>query len=91
MSEKIDIEKDDKNGPIINNLYNYNINSKNNKQMDELLFNFDILNSPLPDFGKNKKNGFHFLNQNNFSYKRKYNEIKNDDYLYPGKPSLKLK
>jgi hypothetical protein len=91
MSEKIDIEKENQNGPNINNLNYYNTNSNNTKQMNELLFNFDILNSPLPNFGKNKKNGFYFLNQNNFSYKRKYNEIKQDDYLFPGKPSLKLK
>lgn len=89
MSEKIDIQKENQNENNIINFNNFNLN--NNIQINELLFNFDILNSPLPDFGKNKKNDYYFLNSKNYSYKRKYNEIKNDDYFCPGNPSLKLK
>ena len=70
----INIKKD-------NNIYcNYN-----KEQLYKLNFNFDILNEPLPDFSKSKTNGNLFLNRNNFSYKRKYNEISNNINTYHGK------
>ena len=38
MSEKIDIEKENQNGPNINNLYYYNTNSNNNNK--KVLLNY---------------------------------------------------
>ena len=88
MSTKIDIENENKTV--------YNINERNNfdektKQAFKLDFNFDILNEPMPDFLQKKKNENFFLSSNNYVYKRKYNEINNDEYCFPGGPNLKLK
>ena len=88
MSSKIEIENE--NGTA------YNINEKKNldantKQSFKLDFNFDILNEPMPDFLQKKKKDNLFLNANNYAYKRKYNEINNDEYSFPGGPTLKLK
>ena len=85
-SEKIEIDKKD----------NININDNNyiddkKEQVYKLDFNFDILNDPMPDFITQKKNDHFFLNIKNYAYKRKYNEIQNNDYPFPGKPCLKLK
>lgn len=90
MSDKNDIENKEPNEYNINE-FNNNIFYINDKQNLKLDFNFDILNDPLPDFLNNKKNKFYFLNAKNFTYKRKYNEIKNEDNSFPGNPSLKLK
>ena len=75
--------------PNKNNNY---INSNNNEeQIYKLDFNFDILNEPMPDFTKSKEKENKFLNKNNFTYKRKYNEINFDNnYSYHGKAKPKL-
>ena len=88
MATKIDIEN-------VNETL-YNINGKNNfdtniKQTFKLDFNFDILNEPMPEFLQKKKDDNFFLNAKNYAYKRKYNEINNNEYSFPGGLSLKLK
>lgn len=57
----------------------------NNKQIYKPEFNFDILNEPMPDFTKSKNNMKVFLNKNNYTYKRSYNEINPDGNSYQGK------
>ena len=87
MSEYEKIEIDNKEEYKVNNIDN--INTKK-EQCFKLDFNFDILNEPMPDFNNlNKKNNL-VLNRRNFGYKRKYIEI-NNDYNFPGKPTLKHK
>ena len=75
--QDIDIEEDNKNIKYLN--------SDNKEQIYKIDFDFDILNEPLPDFTKSKKNENKFLNINNFTYKRKYNEISNNNYIINGK------
>ena len=70
---------------------NYVDNNNNEEQIYKLDFNFDILNEPMPDFTKSKEKENKFLNKNNFTYKRKYNEINFDNnYSYHGKAKPKL-
>ena len=87
MSTKIDIENENKTIYNINEKNNFDTNTKQHFKLD---FNFDILNEPMPDFLQKKKENF-FLCGNNYAYKRKYNEINNDEYSFPGGPTLKLK
>ena len=83
--QPLDIEYEKENINI-----NY-INSNNNKeQIYKLDFNFDILNEPMPDFTKKKKNEYKFLNKNNYTYKRNYNEINPNSYLYHGTAIQKI-
>ena len=74
----IDIEEDPQNNKYINK-------NNNEKQIYKLDFNFDILNEPMPDFTKSKKNENKFLNKNSFTYKRRYNEINNNSNTIRGK------
>ena len=74
----IDIEEDPQNIKYINK-------NNNEKQIYKLDFNFDILNEPMPDFTKSKKNENKFLNKNSFTYKRRYNEINNNSNTIRGK------
>ena len=74
----LDIEEDNKN-------IKYSNNNTNEKPIYKLDFNFDILNEPLPDFTKSKKKENEFLNMNNITYKRKYNEINNNNYSIRGR------
>ena len=74
----IDIEEDPQNNKYINK-------NNNEKQLYKLDFNFDILNEPMPDFTKSKKNENKFLNKNSFTYKRRYNEINNNSNTIRGK------
>ena len=50
----LDIDEDNKNIKYINN-------NTNEKTIYKLDFNFDILNEPMPDFTKSKKNENKFL------------------------------
>ena len=85
--EKIEIENKEKINPNnINNVY-INKNTFNEEKIFKLDFNFDLLNEPLPDFSIQRK----LINKKNITYKRKYNEINNNDYSYPNRPTLKLK
>ena len=88
MATKIDIENVNE---TVNNINDKNTFDPNKKQPFKLDFNFDILNEPMPDFLQKKKKDNIFLNSNNYAYKRKYNEINNDEYSFPGGPTLKLK
>ena len=73
------------------NQTNNNINKNNNEeQIYKLDFNFDILNEPMPDFTKSKTNEKNILSKNNFIYKRKYNEVNNENYTYHGKVIPKI-
>ena len=74
----IDIEEDPQNNKYINK-------NNNQKKIYKLDFNFDILNEPMPDFTKSKKNENKFLNKNSFTYKRRYNEINNNSNTIRGK------
>ena len=74
----IDIEEDPQNNKYINK-------NNNQKKIYKLDFNFDILNEPMPDFTKSKKNENKFLNKNSFTYKRRYKEINNNSYTIRGK------
>ena len=74
----IDIEEDPQNNKYINK-------NNNEKQIYKLDFNFDILNEPMPDFTKSKKNENKFLNKNSFTYKRRYNGINNNSNTIRGK------
>ena len=74
----IDIEEDPQSNKYINK-------NNNQKKIYKLDFNFDILNEPMPDFTKSKKNENKFLNKNSFTYKRRYNEINNNSYTIRGK------
>ena len=58
---------------------NKNCNDENDNNVQELMnevFNFDLLNEPLPDFDNGNDN--YFLKLNKYSFKRKYNEINNN-------------
>ena len=87
MSEAEKIEIDEKEENKVNEI---NKNNAYKEQCFKLDFNFDILNEPMPDFNNMNKNNHLILNRRNFGYKRKYIEI-NNDYNFPGKPTLKLK
>ena len=83
-SEKINIENKES--------YNDNIkNINNNEEVFKLDFNFDILNEPLPDFCNQENSNNTFLNNKKFGYKRKYNEIQNDNNICTFKPTFKYK
>ena len=86
--EKIEIENKENNETYnINKEVYINNKSLNQEKIFKLDFNFDLLNEPLPDFVNVKK----IINRKNITYKRKYNEINNNDYSYPNRPTLKTK
>ena len=86
--EKIEIENKENNETYnINKEVYINNKSLNQEKIFKLDFNFDLLNEPLPDFVNVKK----IINRKNITYKRKYNEINNNDYSYPNIPTLKTK
>ena len=85
--EKIEIENKDNKDTYNINKVDINNNTFNKETFFKLDFNFDLLNEPMPDFSNQQK----IINKKNGIYKRKYNEINNNDYSYLNRPTLKIK